>query len=153
MSCTWHPLFHPSYWHRCCLLDAPPQAFKSYYDAGVPRRVQRLKYLVPLLDPAGLCTDISPSPLTCLPLLPCPPPHFQAFKSYDEAGVPRRVQCLKYLVLANMLMESKVDPFDAQEAKPYKQVGEGGSGQAVPIAFRVCMERGQLADQVQGGPL
>lgn len=26
----------------------------------------------------------------------------------------RRVQCLKYLVLANMLMESKVDPFDAQ---------------------------------------
>lgn len=32
----------------------------------------------------------------------------------------RRVQCLKYLVLANMLMESLVDPFDAQEAKPYK---------------------------------
>ena len=31
-----------------------------------------------------------------------------------------RVMCLKYLVLANMLMESKVDPFDAQEAKPYR---------------------------------
>ncbi len=31
------------------------------------------------------------------------------------------MQCLKYLVLASMLMESKVDPFDAQEAKPYKQ--------------------------------
>mmetsp|Transcript_33556 Transcript_33556/g.99906 ORF Transcript_33556/g.99906 Transcript_33556/m.99906 type:complete len:438 (-) Transcript_33556:1484-2797(-) len=46
---------------------------------------------------------------------------FEAFKSYDEAGVARRVQCLKYLVLASMLMESKVDPFDAQEAKPYKQ--------------------------------
>jgi hypothetical protein len=45
----------------------------------------------------------------------------QAFKSYDEAGNSRRVQCLKYMVLANMLMESKVDPFDAQEAKPYKQ--------------------------------
>lgn len=44
----------------------------------------------------------------------------QAFKSYDEAGAMRRVQCLKYLVLANMLMESSVDPFDAQEAKPYK---------------------------------
>ena len=44
----------------------------------------------------------------------------QAFKSYDEAGAMRRVQCLKYLVLANMLMESLVDPFDAQEAKPYK---------------------------------
>jgi len=27
---------------------------------------------------------------------------------------------LKYLVLANMLMESSVDPFTAQEAKPYK---------------------------------
>ncbi len=34
----------------------------------------------------------------------------------------RRVQCLKYLVLAYMLMETEVDPFDAQEAKPYKQV-------------------------------
>lgn len=52
---------------------------------------------------------------------PCPTCS-QAFKSYDEAGVPRRVQCLKYVVLAYMLMESKVDPFDAQEARPYKQV-------------------------------
>ncbi len=45
----------------------------------------------------------------------------QAFKSYDEAGAVRRIQCLKYLVLATMLMESAVDPFDAQEAAPYKQ--------------------------------
>jgi COP9 signalosome complex subunit 2 len=45
---------------------------------------------------------------------------FEAFKNYDEAGNQRRIQCLKYLVLANMLMESQVDPFDAQEAKPYK---------------------------------
>ena len=45
---------------------------------------------------------------------------FEAFKSYDEAGSARRVQCLKYLVLANMLMNSAVNPFDAQEAKPYK---------------------------------
>lgn len=45
----------------------------------------------------------------------------QAFKSYDEAGAARRIQCLKYLVLATMLMESAVDPFDAQEAAPYKQ--------------------------------
>ena len=45
----------------------------------------------------------------------------QAFKSYDEAGAGRRIQCLKYLVLATMLMESAVDPFDAQEAAPYKQ--------------------------------
>ena len=32
----------------------------------------------------------------------------QAFKSYDEAGVPRRIHCLKYLVLASMLMGSQV---------------------------------------------
>lgn len=40
------------------------------------------------------------------------------------------MQCLKYMVLSNMLMESKVDPFDAQEAKPYKQDPEvrGGGG-------------------------
>lgn len=38
----------------------------------------------------------------------------QAFKNYDEAGALRRIQCLKYLVLATMLMESDVDPFDAQ---------------------------------------
>jgi COP9 signalosome complex subunit 2 len=31
-----------------------------------------------------------------------------------------RVQCLKYLVLASMLMESHVDPFNAQETKPYR---------------------------------
>eukprot|EP01026_Neomeris_dumetosa_P049970 TRINITY_DN4374_c0_g1_i10.p2 TRINITY_DN4374_c0_g1~~TRINITY_DN4374_c0_g1_i10.p2 ORF type:complete len:208 (-),score=23.12 TRINITY_DN4374_c0_g1_i10:266-838(-) len=46
---------------------------------------------------------------------------FAAFKSYDEAGNSRRVQCLKYMVLAHMLNESNVDPFNAQEAKPYKQ--------------------------------
>ena len=46
---------------------------------------------------------------------------FEAFKNYDEAGNSRRIQCLKYLVLAHMLMESKVNPFDAQEAKPYQQ--------------------------------
>jgi len=45
---------------------------------------------------------------------------FEAFKSYDEAGHPRRLQCLKYLVLATMLNASGVDPFDAQEARPYK---------------------------------
>jgi len=45
---------------------------------------------------------------------------FEAFKSYDEAGSHRRIQCLKYLVLAYMLLESEVNPFNAQEAKPYK---------------------------------
>ena len=36
------------------------------------------------------------------------------------------MQCLKYLVLANMLMESRVDPFDSQEARPYKADPEVG---------------------------
>lgn len=46
---------------------------------------------------------------------------FEAFKSYDEAGSTARVRCLKYLVLATMLMKSEVDPFDSQEARPYRQ--------------------------------
>jgi COP9 signalosome complex subunit 2 len=43
---------------------------------------------------------------------------FEAFKSYDEAGSSQRISCLKYLVLANMLMESQINPFDSQETKP-----------------------------------
>ncbi|RWS28787.1 COP9 signalosome complex subunit 2-like protein [Leptotrombidium deliense] len=45
---------------------------------------------------------------------------FEAFKNYDESGSPRRTTCVKYLVLANMLMMSGINPFDSQEAKPYK---------------------------------
>jgi COP9 signalosome complex subunit 2 len=45
---------------------------------------------------------------------------FEAFKNYDESGSPRRLACLKYLVLANMLMKSAINPFDSQEAKPYR---------------------------------
>ena len=39
---------------------------------------------------------------------------FEAFKNYDESGSPRRTTCLKYLVLANMLMKSGINPFDSQ---------------------------------------
>lgn len=45
---------------------------------------------------------------------------FEAFKSYDEAGSFQRTTVLKYLVLAHMLMGSKINPFDSQETKPYK---------------------------------
>ena len=45
---------------------------------------------------------------------------FEAFKSYDEAGMSNRAQSLKYLVLANMLAGSSINPFDSQETKPYK---------------------------------
>ena len=43
---------------------------------------------------------------------------FESFRNYDEAGSPQRIQVLKYLVLANMLMGSEVNPFDSQETKP-----------------------------------
>jgi len=46
---------------------------------------------------------------------------FEAFKNYDEAGISvNKIKCLKYLVLANMLMLSTINPFDSTEAKPYK---------------------------------
>jgi COP9 signalosome complex subunit 2 len=45
---------------------------------------------------------------------------FEAFRNYDESGNPRRTTCLKYVVLATMLMQSTINPFDSQEAKPYK---------------------------------
>jgi hypothetical protein len=44
---------------------------------------------------------------------------FEAFKNYDESGSPRRTTCLKYLVLANMLMKSAINPFDSQEDAIY----------------------------------
>ncbi|XP_014246048.1 COP9 signalosome complex subunit 2-like [Cimex lectularius] len=45
---------------------------------------------------------------------------FEAFRSYDESGSSRRTSCLKYLVLASMLMSSDINPFDCLEVKPYK---------------------------------
>lgn len=47
---------------------------------------------------------------------------FQAFRNYDEAGSSQRIQVLKYLVLANMLMSSSINLFDSQETKPYVMV-------------------------------
>lgn len=44
---------------------------------------------------------------------------FEAFKNYDESGSPRRTTCLKYLVLANMLMKSGINPFDSQEVRMF----------------------------------
>ena len=61
---------------------------------------------------------------------------FEAFKSYDEAGVGRRIHCLKYYVLANMLMSSTVNPFDAQEAKPYKNDPEIMAMTALVAAYQ-----------------
>ena len=46
---------------------------------------------------------------------------FEAFKNYDEAGSPKRTQCLKFLVLTVMLRESQIDPFESPELKAYAQ--------------------------------
>ncbi|KAI5293604.1 hypothetical protein KEM55_007023 [Ascosphaera atra] len=45
---------------------------------------------------------------------------FESFRNYDEAGSIKRIQVLRYLVLATMLMKSDINPFDSQETKPYK---------------------------------
>ncbi|KAL1238237.1 COP9 signalosome complex subunit [Trichinella spiralis] len=49
-----------------------------------------------------------------------PHPLTMAFKSYDESGNARRIRCLKYVVLANMLVQSNINPFDSQETKAYQ---------------------------------
>lgn len=41
----------------------------------------------------------------------------EAFRNYQEAGNPRAKSCLKYVVLANMLALSDINPFAAREAK------------------------------------
>ena len=45
---------------------------------------------------------------------------FEAFKSYDEAGSRARCRCLRRCALAAMLLRSGVDPFEAQEARPFR---------------------------------
>jgi len=50
---------------------------------------------------------------------------FEAFKNYDDAGARQNsCQCLKYLVLANMLSKSKINPFDDSRAKSYQNNAE-----------------------------
>jgi COP9 signalosome complex subunit 2 len=63
---------------------------------------------------------------------------FEAFKSYDEAGAAARTRCLKYLVLASMLMESGVDPFDSQEARPYRGDPEVSAMTALVEAYQAA---------------
>ena len=45
---------------------------------------------------------------------------FESFKHYDEIGSPARIQCLKYMVIANMLMQSEINPFDSPETQSYQ---------------------------------
>lgn len=45
---------------------------------------------------------------------------FESFKLFDEIGNEERLNCLKYLVIANMLTGSTIDIFDSPEAQPYR---------------------------------
>nr|XP_023014831.1 COP9 signalosome complex subunit 2-like [Leptinotarsa decemlineata] len=39
---------------------------------------------------------------------------FEAFKNYDEARNPRRVYCLKYIILNSMVLKSAINPFESE---------------------------------------
>ena len=56
---------------------------------------------------------------------------YESFKQYDESGSTQRIQVLKYLVLATMLMGSDINPFEAQETKPYVRL---------PVAMRQLID-------------
>jgi COP9 signalosome complex subunit 2 len=49
---------------------------------------------------------------------------FEGFRNYQEAGNTRAKDCLKYVVLANMLALSDINPFDSREAKVYQEEQE-----------------------------
>eukprot|EP01100_Stratorugosa_tubuloviscum_P001467 TRINITY_DN1327_c0_g1_i1.p1 TRINITY_DN1327_c0_g1~~TRINITY_DN1327_c0_g1_i1.p1 ORF type:complete len:440 (-),score=208.05 TRINITY_DN1327_c0_g1_i1:152-1471(-) len=49
---------------------------------------------------------------------------FQAFKDYDEFGSPKAMTCLKYLVIANMLSSSDINPFEDPRAKAFQNKDE-----------------------------
>merc|ERR1719478_1852436 len=46
---------------------------------------------------------------------------YEGFRAYQEAGNARAKDCLKYVVLANMLALSDINPFAAREAKVYQE--------------------------------
>lgn len=76
------------------------EAFKNYDEAGNQRRIQCLKYEVVQFRFFSFLQSIAIVM------------HFQIDLLSYLALLNR------YLVLANMLMESEVNPFDGQEAKP-----------------------------------
>jgi COP9 signalosome complex subunit 2 len=46
---------------------------------------------------------------------------WEAFLQYQQLGSPRAKQCLKYVVLANILSTNSTNPFNTREAKVYEQ--------------------------------
>eukprot|EP01098_Paradermamoeba_levis_P012654 TRINITY_DN5575_c0_g1_i1.p1 TRINITY_DN5575_c0_g1~~TRINITY_DN5575_c0_g1_i1.p1 ORF type:complete len:320 (-),score=91.06 TRINITY_DN5575_c0_g1_i1:411-1370(-) len=42
---------------------------------------------------------------------------YEAYHFWEESGDPLRIPCLKYILIANMLMGSKINPFDSPKHK------------------------------------
>merc|ERR1719201_3163007 len=61
---------------------------------------------------------------------------FEAFKNYQETGNASRAKImLKYVVLANMLALSSINPFDSREAKVYQDDPEISAMANLRIAY------------------
>lgn len=66
---------------------------------------------------------------------------YEAFTSFQQAGSPKAVQCLRYTLLANMVAGMEVDPFDSQEAKAYQREPLV----AAMVALRQAYEKDDMA--------
>ena len=60
---------------------------------------------------------------------------YEGFRAYQEAGNSRAKTCLKYVVLANMLARSDINPFDAREAKAYQEEREITAMKQLRVAY------------------
>mmetsp|Transcript_28988 Transcript_28988/g.89619 ORF Transcript_28988/g.89619 Transcript_28988/m.89619 type:complete len:455 (-) Transcript_28988:33-1397(-) len=60
---------------------------------------------------------------------------YAGFRAYQEAGNTRAKDCLKYVVLANMLALSDINPFDAREAKAYQEEKEVMAMRRLRLAY------------------
>mmetsp|Transcript_26985 Transcript_26985/g.60355 ORF Transcript_26985/g.60355 Transcript_26985/m.60355 type:complete len:450 (+) Transcript_26985:103-1452(+) len=60
---------------------------------------------------------------------------YEGFRGYQEAGNPRAKDALKYVVLANMLALSDINPFAAREAKAYQEEKEIVAMQTLRSAY------------------
>jgi len=61
---------------------------------------------------------------------------FEAFKNYQETGNATRAKImLKYVVLANMLALSSINPFDSREAKVYQEDPEISAMAQLRVAY------------------
>lgn len=81
---------------------------------------------------------------------------YHAFVAYDEAGVNERIDVLKYLVLANLLGGSTIDPLDAREMRAYRshppvatilRLGQAYRANDAWEAERVVQENKELFEQ------